>query len=140
MSNNRKGTDMRRESFDETPAYREEIEPLLKELIELCAAHGVPLTAMVTYKLTQTPCTECNDPDCDNADAHIDACAAVYGSTGRMMPLQHAIAELCGLPQETRDKFIDVILLTSAAVDSGVGVNAQTGVMETQPPNVGRWN
>lgn len=136
---NRKGYTMKRQEFDATPAFREEIEPLLKELIALCSAHGVPLTAMLTYKLAQTPCT-CGNPDCVNVTDHVEACSAVFGSTVRMVPLQHAIAELCGLPEKTRDEFIGVILLTSAAVDSGVGVNVHTGVAETQPPHVGRWN
>lgn len=131
---------MKRESFDATAAYKEEIEPVLRELIELCQVHGVPLTAMMTYKVTVTPCAQCGDPDCTNTDERSDAAAAIYGSTARMTPLQMAIAELQELPEETRDKFVDVILLAAAAIDSGGSASVHLGVADDTPRPDARWN
>lgn len=120
---------MKRESFDATAAYWGKINPLLKKLVEACQFHGVPLTVVMTHKMEVT-----------DTDESAEGAGAIYGTTSRMSPLQLAIAELMEMPEETREKFIEVILLASAAIESGGSASVHLGVVDDKPQPDSRWN
>jgi len=130
---------MNNHNYDVSAAYTQEIEPILRELLDLCQAHGAPIVVMITYKQQENgPCRDphCTKPDCKAATN--DAAYMVAGKLGRMAMLQQAIVLLEDLPESIRDQFIGAIFAAVTAVKSGGKVEIMA--VEKETINAARLN